>query len=198
MSWLFSSGGQSIGASVSVSVFPVKIQGWFPLGLTSLNSLLSKGLKCFLQYHSSKISTFCHSTFFMVHLSHPYMTTGKTIALTIGTLVGKVMSLFFNMLSRFVVAFLSRSKHLFISRLLSTVIFEAKKIKSVTASTFSLPICHDTMGPDAMILVSWMLSFNTTFSFSSLPSSRSSLVPLHCQSLEWYLLHIWGCWYFLQ
>ena len=91
----------------------------------------------------------------MVQLIHPYMTTGKTKALTIQIFVGKVMSLLFNMLSRLVVAFLPRSKHLLISWLqsLSTVILEPKKIKSVTVSIVSPPICHEVMGPDAMILV---------------------------------------------
>ena len=96
-----------------------------------------------------------HSACFMVQLSHPYMTTGKTIALTIWTFVGKVMSLLFNMLCWFVIAFLSRSKRLLISWLQSlfTVIWEPKKIKSVTVSTFSPSICHEVIGPDAMILV---------------------------------------------
>ena len=91
----------------------------------------------------------------MVQLSHPYITTGKTIALTIHTFVGKVMSLLFNTLSRFVIAFLPRGKCLLISWLQSpsTVILEPKKIKSVTASAFSLSICLEEMGPDAMILV---------------------------------------------
>ena len=89
----------------------------------------------------------------MVQLSHQYMTTGKTIALTIQAFVGKVTSLLFNTLSRFVRAFLPRIKHLLISWLqsLSVVILEPKKIKSVTVSTFSLSICHEVMGPDAMI-----------------------------------------------
>ena len=96
--------------------------------------------KSLLQHHSSKASILWHSAFFMVQLSHPYMTTGKTIALTIWTFVGKVMSLLFNMLSRFVIAFLLRSKHLLISRLqsLSVLILEPKKIKSATASTVFL------------------------------------------------------------
>ena len=91
----------------------------------------------------------------MVQLSHPYMTTGKTIALTAQTFVGKVMSLFFNTLSRFVIAFLSRSKHLLISWLKSSsvVILEPKKIKSVPVSTVFPSICNEVMGPDAMILV---------------------------------------------
>ena len=101
-----------------------------------------------LQHHSSKASILWHSVLFIVQLSHPYMTTGKTIALTRWTFVGKVMSLLFNMLSRLVIAFLPRSKHLLISWLQasSAVILEAKKIKSVTVSIISPSICHDMMG----------------------------------------------------
>jgi len=96
-----------------------------------------------------------------VQLSHPYMITGKTIALTRLTFVSKVMSLLFNMLSRFVIAFLPRSKHLLISWLQSpsAVILEPKKIKSVTVSIVSPSICHEVMGPDAMILVFQMFTF---------------------------------------
>ena len=113
----------------------------------------SKGLSSLLQHHSSKASVLWHSAFFIVQLSHLYMTTGKTIALTIWTFVGKVMSLLFNMLSRFVIAFLLRSKCLLISRLKSpsAVILEPKKIKSLTVSTVSPSICREVMGPDAMI-----------------------------------------------
>ena len=95
------------------------------------------------------------SAFFMVQLSHPHGTTGKTIALTIRNFVGKVMSLLYNMLSRLVIAFLSRSKHLLISWLQSpsAVILEPKKIKSVTVSIVFPSICHEVMGLDAMILV---------------------------------------------
>ena len=95
------------------------------------------------------------SAFFMVQLSHPYMTTGKTIALTIKTFVGKVMSLLYNMLSRFVIDFFPRSKCLLISWLQSpsAVILEPQKIKSVTVSIVSPSICHEVMGPDAMIFV---------------------------------------------
>ena len=112
-------------------------------------------LKSLLLHHSSKASILRHSAFFIVQLSHPYMTTGKTIALTRRTLVGKVMSLLFSMLSRLVIAFLPRSKRLLISQLQSpsAVILEPKKIKSVTVSTVSPSICHEVMGPDAMILV---------------------------------------------
>ena len=112
-------------------------------------------LKSHLQHHSSKASILKHSTFFMVQLSHPYMTTGKTIALTMWTFVGKVISQLFNMLSRFVIAFLPWSKCLLISWLQSpsAVILEPKKIKSTTVSIVAPSICHEVMGPDAMILV---------------------------------------------
>ena len=108
ISQLLASGGQSIGASASV--LPMNIQDWFPLGLAGLISLLSKVLKSFLQHHNSKPSILGCSAFFMVQLSHPYTTTGKTIALIIQTFVDKVMCLLFKTLPRFVVAFLSRSK----------------------------------------------------------------------------------------
>ena len=95
VSWLFTSDDQGIGASASASVLPVNIQGWFPLGLTGLISLLSKGLTSLFQHHSSKASIFWCSAFFMVQLSRLYMTTGKAIPLTIQTFVSKEMSLFF-------------------------------------------------------------------------------------------------------
>ena len=109
-------------------------------------------LKSLLQYHSSKASILLHSAFFIVQLSHPYMTTGKTIPLTTWIFVDKVMSLLLNMLSRLVITFLPRSKHLLILwlQLPSAVILEPPKIKFVTVSP---SICHEVMGPDAMILV---------------------------------------------
>ena len=109
VSWLFSSGGQSTGASASV--LPLNIQGWFPLGLTGWISLQPKGLSrvfSILQHDSSKRSVLQHSAFFMVELFHLHLTTGKNIALTLWALVGKVMTLSFNTLSRFVTAFLPR------------------------------------------------------------------------------------------
>ena len=126
-------------------------------------------LKSLLQHHSSKISVLHCSAFFRVQLLHTYRTTGKTIALTRQTFVGKVTSLLFNMLSRLVIAFLPKSKHLFISWLQSpsAVILEPKKMKSVTVSIVFPSICQEMMGPDAMILVFWMLSFKPTFSLSS-------------------------------
>ena len=118
------------------------------------------------QHHNSKASILQHSTFFIVQLSHPYMTTGKTIALTRWTFVGKVMSLLFNMLSRLVVVFLPRNKHSLISWLQSpsAVILEPPNIKPVTVSIVSPSICLEVMGLDAITLVFWMLSFKPIFS----------------------------------
>ena len=112
-------------------------------------------LKSLLQHHSSKASILQRSAFFTVQLSHPYMTTGETIALTRQTFADKVMSLFFNMLSRSVITFLLRSKRLLISWLQSpsAVILEPRKIKSVTVSTVSPSICHKVMGPNTYIFV---------------------------------------------
>ena len=112
-------------------------------------------LKSLPQHHSSKASILRCSAFFTVQFSHPYMTTGKTIALTRWTFVGKVISLHFNMLSRLVMNFLPRSRRLLISKLQSplAVILEPKKIKSDTVSSVSPSICHEVMGPDAMIFV---------------------------------------------
>ena len=111
-------------------------------------------VKSLLQHHSSKASILRCSVFFMVQLSHQYITTGKTIALTRWIFVGKVISLLFNMLSRLVIAFLPRSKRLLISWLQSpsAVILESQEIKSVTVSTVSASICHEVMGLDAIIV----------------------------------------------
>ena len=116
-------------------------------------------LKSLLQHHSSEASVLWHSGFFIVQLSHPDMITGKTIALSRWTFVGKIMSLLFNMPSRLVIAFLPRSSHLLISWLQSpsAVILEPQKIKSLTVPIVSPSICHEVMGPDAMILIFWML-----------------------------------------
>ena len=118
-------------------------------------------LKSLLQHHSSKSSILRYSAFFIVQLSHPYMTTGKTIALNRWTFVGKLISLLFNTLSSFVTAFLPRSKHLLISWLQSpsAVILEPKKIKSVTVSIVSPSICHEVMRLDTMILVFFNVEF---------------------------------------
>ena len=134
VSQLFISGGQSIGASASASVLPMNIQCWFPLGLTGLISLLFKGLSrvfsnTTIQIQNSRIAVLQRSSFLIVHHLHLYMTPGKTIALIMQTFVGKVMSLFSNMMSKFAIAFLPRNKHLFISwlQLQSAVIWETKK-----------------------------------------------------------------------
>ena len=135
-------------------------------------------LKSLLQHHSSKASILRHSAFFILQLSHPYMTTGKTIALTRRTFVDKVMSPLLNMLSRLVITFLPRSKCLLVSWLQSpsAVILEPRKIKSATVSTFSPSISHEVMGPDATILIFWMLSFKPTFHSRLSLASRGSLV----------------------
>ena len=137
--------------SFSFSIIPSKeISGLISFRMDWLDLLAVQGtLNSILQHHSSKASILQHSAFFTVQLSHPYMTTGKTIPLTRWTLVGKVMSLLFNMLSRLIITFLPRSKHLLISWLQSpsAVILEPKKRKYVTTFTFSPSICHAVMGP---------------------------------------------------
>ena len=135
-------------------------------------------LKSLLQYHGSKASILQCSAFFIAQLSHPYTTTGKTIALTRQIFVGKVMSLLFNMLSKLVIAFLTRSKGLLISWLKSpsAVILEPPKI--VSHCFVSPSVCPEVMGPDAVILVLWMLSFKPTFLSPLSLSSRGSLVLL--------------------
>ena len=143
--------------SFSFSIIPSNEHpGLISFRMDWLDLLAVQGtLKTLLQHHSSKASILRRSAFFTVQLSHPYMTTGNTIALTRRTFVGKVMSPLFNMLSRLVIIFLPRNKCLFISWLQSpsTVILEPKNIKFVTVSTVSPSICHEVMGPDAMIFV---------------------------------------------
>ena len=144
--------------------------GLISFSMDRLDLLAVQGtLKSLLQHHSSKTSILLHSAFFIVQLSYPYMTTGRTIALTRWTFVGKVMSLLFKMLSRLVIAFLQRSKRLLISWLQSpsAVILEPRKIKSVTASIVSPSICHKVMGLGTVILTFRMLSFQSAFLLSS-------------------------------
>ena len=137
--------------SFSFSISPSKeIPGLISFRIDWLDLLAVQGtLKSLFQHHSSKASILWHSAFLTVQLSHPYVTTGKTIASTRWTFVGKVMSLLFNMLSRLVITFLPRSKHLLISWLQSpsVVILEPPKIKSDTVSTISPSISHEVMGP---------------------------------------------------
>ena len=143
--------------SFSFSIIPSKeIPGLTSFRIDWFDLLAVQGtLKSLLQHHNSKASILWHSAFFIVQLSHPYMTTGKAIALTRRTFVGKVISLLFDMLSRLVIAFLPRSKHLLISWLQSpsAVILEPRKIKSVTVSIVSPSIYHEVMGLDAMIFI---------------------------------------------
>ena len=149
-------------------------QDWSPLGWTGWISLQSKRLSSLLQHHSSKASILWCSAFFIVPLSHPYLTTRKIIM----DFCWQSNVYVFNMLSRLVITLLPRSKRLFISWLQSpsAVILEPPKIKSATVSTVSPSICHEVMGPDAMILVFWMLSFKPTFHSPLSLSSRGSLV----------------------
>ena len=140
--------------------------------------------KSLLQHHSLKVSMLWHSAVFIVQLLYVHMTTGKTIALNRQAFVSKVMSLLFNMLSRLVVAFLPRSKHLLISWLQSpsAMILEPPKIKSVTISIVCPYICHEVMGLDAMILVFWMLNFKPAFSLCSFTFIKRlfSSSPIFC------------------
>ena len=165
-SQFFTSGGQSIGASASASVLPVNIQGWYPLALTGFISLLSRRLsRVFSSTAVQRHQFFSVQSFFVVQLSYPCMTTGKTIALTIRTFAGQVMPLLFNTLSRFVIPFFPRSKNFLIPWLKSpsTAILEPKKIKSLTVSIVSPSICHEVLELDAMMFVFGMLSFKQRY-----------------------------------
>ena len=183
MSQLFAWGGQSTGVSASASAFPMNSLDWSPLGWTGWISLQSKGLpRVFSNTTVQKFkSTLWYPAFFTFQLSHPLMTTGKTIALTRQNFVGKIISLLLNMLSRLVITLLPRSKHLLISWLQSpsAVILELRKIKSDTVSTVSPSISHEVMGPDAMIFVFWMLSLRQLCHSPHSLSSRGFWVPLH-------------------
>ena len=164
MSWHFTSGPKYWSFSISPSN---EYSGLISFTINWFDLLPIQGtLKCLLQHHSLKTTILWHSAFFMVQLSHLYMTTGKTIAFSIQIFVGKVMYLLFNMLSRFMITFLSRNKHLLISWLksLSTLILEARKIKFIPVSVFPPSVCHKVMGLDTMILVCWILSFKSDFS----------------------------------
>ena len=157
MTQFFASGGQSIG-SFHFNIAPsIEHPGLICFRMDCLDLLAVQGtLKSLLQHHSSTASILRRSAFFIVQLSHPYMTTGKTIALTRQTFGSKVMSLLFNMMSRLVITFLLRRKCLLMSWLQSpsAVILEPQKVKSATVSTVSPSICHEVMGPDAVIFIS--------------------------------------------
>ena len=192
VSQFFTSDGQNIGNLWNEISRSSEYSGLISFRIDWLDLLAVQGtLKSLLQHHGLKASILWHSDLFMVQLSLPYMTTGIDIALTICTFVGKVMSLLLNTLSRFVIAFLPRSKRLLISWLqsLSTVILEPKKIKSITASTFSLLFATkwwDWM-PWSSFFECWVLSQLLHSPLS--PSSRGFLDPLHFLLLEWYHLH---------
>ena len=166
--WINSSHEVAKVLDFSFSIIPSKeIPGLISFRMDWLDLLAVQGtLKSLLQHHSLKASILWRSDFFTVQLSHPYMTTGKTIVLTRWTFVGKVKSLLFNMLSMLVITFLPRNERLLISwlQLLSAVILDPPKIKSDTVSPC---ISHEVMGPDAMIFIFWMLRFKPTFSLSS-------------------------------
>ena len=176
----------------------MNVQRSFPLGLTGLISLLSKGLSRVLQYHSLKASILWHSAFFMVQLWHLCMTTGKTIALTIQNVVSKVLSLFFNMLSRLVISFLPRSKCLLMSWLqsLSAVILELKKMKSLTVSALSPSISHEIMGLEAMIFIFWMLTFEQAFSVSYFTFAKRLFNSSSLSTIKVVSSAYLNCWYF--
>ena len=182
VSQLFTWGGWSSGVSALASFLPKKSQGWSPSEWTGCISLQSKGLSRVFSSTTVEKREFFGAQPSLWSKSHIHTwTTRKTIALTIQTFVSKVMSLLFNTLSRFVITFLPKSKCLLIWWLQSpsAVTLEIKKMKSETVSTFSPSICREVMGPDAKILVFWMLSFKPAFSVSFFsPSSRGFLVPL--------------------
>ena len=193
--WVSSSHQGSKYWSFSFSISPSnEYSGLVCFRMNGLDLLAVQGtLKSLLQHLSSKATILWHSAFYIVQLSHPHMTTGKSIALTTWTFVGKVMSLLFNMLSRLVITFLPGSKCLLISWLQSSsvVILELRKIKSVTVSIVSPSMCHEVMGPDAMTLVFWLLSLSQLF------HSPLSLSPrLLSSSLLSAISVIWGHWYF--
>ena len=175
--------------------------GLISFRMDRMDTLAVQGtLKSLLQHYSLKASILLHSAFFIVQLSHPYMITGKTIALTRQTFVGKVMFLLFNMLSGLVITFLPMSKHLLISFLQSKSagILEPREIKLATISTVSPSICHEVIGPDAMILVFWMLSFKPTFSLSPFTLIKRLFSSSSLSAIRGCHLHIWGYWYFSQ
>ena len=156
--------------SSSFSISPDEYSGLISFRIDWIDLLAVQGsLKSLLHHYISKASVLWLSAFFMVKLSYLYVTTGKTIALTVWIFVGKVVSVLFNMLIGFVIVFLPRHNHLLTSWLQSpsAVILEPKKIKSVTVSVFSPCICHEVLGLDVMIFVFWMLSFQPAFSFLS-------------------------------
>ena len=198
VSRLFASGGQSIRASASI--LPVNIQGGFPFGFTGLISLLPKGLaRVYSRTTVRSINSLVLSLLYVPILTsiHDYWKNDSFDYMDLCQWSGISA---FNTLSGFIIAFLPRSRCLLISWLQSpcTVILEPRKIKSVTVSIVSQSICHEVMGPDAMILVLFffLVSCNQLFHSPLSPYSRVSLVPLRFLPKGWCHLYIWGYWYF--
>jgi len=179
----------------------MNFQDWFPLGLTGLISLLSKGLtRVFSSITDSKYQ-FLSPQPSLKSNSHTVRKNWKNYTLDYMDLCWHSMALLLKMLSRSVIAFLPRSKHLLISWLQSpsAVILEARKIKFVTVSVISPSICLEVTGPDAMISIFWMLRFFFfSFFIFFFHLNQVSLVLLCFLPLGWYHLHIWVCWYFSQ
>ena len=177
--------------SFSFSISPSnEYSGLISFRMDWLDLLAVQGtLKSLLLHHSSKASILQCSAFFTAQLSHPYMTTRKTIALTIWTFVDKVLSLLFNMLSKLIITFLPRSKHLLNSWLQSpyAVILEPKKINSFTVSIVSPSICHEVIGSDAIIFIFWTLSFRPGFHWLSILCIVT--IVYECQSQSPNLSH---------
>ena len=202
MSWLFPSGGQILELQlqhqslwwISRIDFLSDWLVWSPC--SPMDAQESSAAPQFESINSSVLSLL-----YGPMLTWTYTTTGKTISLSIWTFVSQVMSLLFNMLSSFLIAFLPRSEHVLISGLqsTSTVIWEPKIIKSVTVSIFCSSICKEVIGPDAMILVFFQCGvLSQLFQCPLSLSSRGSLVSLRFLPLRWYHLHMWGYWYFSQ
>ena len=203
MSQFFTSSGQSIGVSALASVLPMNIQDWFPLGWTGWISLQCKRLSRVFSNTSVEKHQFFGTQLSLQSNSHIHVWLLENIALIRWTFVGKVMSLLFNTLSRLVITFLSRNKCLLISLLQSPspVILKPPKIKSVTVSIVSPSICHGVMGPDAMILVFWMLSFKPDLSLSSFTFIKrlfSSSSPLSFRAGYRFCYYKWHYQLFLS
>ena len=201
VSWIFSSGGQSIGTSALASVLPMNIQGWVPLRLTGLISLQSNGPSRVFSNPTVQSINFSALSFLHSLTLTSLYDRWKNYSFDYMDLCWQSdIFMFFSMLSRFVITFLTKSMCLWISWLQSpcAVILEPKKIKSVTISVVSPSICHEVMRLDAMILAFWMLSFKLAFSSPLSRLARGSLVLLHFLPLEWYYLHIWGCYFSCQ
>ena len=178
-SQLFAWGGQSTGVSASASVLPMNTQDWSPLGWTGWTSLQSKGLSRVFSNTTAQASICWCSGFFIIQLSHPYMTTRKTTAFTIRTFVDKVMSLLFNMLSR-CHCFSSKEQASFNFMAAVTIhsIFGVPQNRSVTVSIVSPSICHKVMGLDAVILIFWILSIKPAFFILLFRLHQEGLIPL--------------------